>query len=52
MANERYNSWLIDEGAARQIAYGSLGRALLTATILTIIGVIVVWALFVLLATA
>lgn len=52
MANERYNSWLIDEGSTRQIVYGSLGRTLLTATLLTIIGVIVVWALFLLLATA
>ncbi|MGE5617326.1 MAG: hypothetical protein ACM3UX_00155 [Candidatus Woesearchaeota archaeon] len=52
MANERYNSWLIDEGATRQITYRSLGRTLLTATVLTIIGVVVVWALFLLLATA
>jgi hypothetical protein len=52
VANERYNSWLIDEGATRQIAYGSLRRTLLTAALLTIIGVVVVWALFLLLATA
>jgi hypothetical protein len=52
VANERYNSWLIDEGATRQITYDSLGRALLTATLLTVIGVIGVWALFLLLATA
>ncbi len=52
MANERYNSWLIDEGATRQVVYGSLARTLLTATLLTVIGVLVVWALFVLLASA
>ena len=52
MANERYTSWLIDEGSTRQIVYGSLGRTLLTATLLTLIGVLVVWALFVLLASA
>ena len=52
VANERYNSWLIDEGATRQIVYGSLGRTLLTATLLTIVGVLVVWALFLLLASA
>lgn len=52
VANERYNSWLIDEGATRQVVYGSLGRTLLTAALLTLIGVLVVWALFVLLASA
>jgi hypothetical protein len=52
VANERYNSWLIDEGSTRQITYGSVWRTLLTATLLTIVGVLVVWALFVLLATA
>jgi hypothetical protein len=52
VANERYNSWLIDEGTTRQITWESLGRTLLTAAVLTVIGVLVVWALFLLLATA
>jgi hypothetical protein len=52
VANERYNSWLIDEGETRPIGAGSIGRMLLTAILLTIIGVVVVWALFLLLATA
>jgi hypothetical protein len=52
VANERYSSWLIDEGETRRIDVGSLPRVLLTAALLTMIGVLVVWALFLLLATA
>ncbi len=52
MANERFNSWLIDEGETRQVRIGSLTRTLLTAVLLTVIGVLVVWAMFLLLATA
>ena len=52
MANERFNSWLIDEGESRPIGAGSLSRLLLTAVLLTIIGVLVIWALFLLLASA
>jgi hypothetical protein len=52
MANERFNSWLIDEGATRPIGVRSLTRMLLTGVLLSIIGVLVVWALFLLLATA
>ena len=33
VANERYSSWLIDEGVTRQITYDSLGRSLLTAAL-------------------
>jgi hypothetical protein len=52
MANERFNSWLIDEGETRQVGIRSLTRTLLTAVVLTVIGVLVVWAFFLLLATA
>jgi hypothetical protein len=52
VANERFNSWLIDEGETRQVGTGSLTRTLLTAVLLTVIGVIVVWAMFLLLASA
>jgi hypothetical protein len=52
MANERFNSWLIDEGEGRPIGVRSAGRMLLTAVLLTIVGVLVVWALFLLLASA
>ncbi|HLY47851.1 MAG TPA: hypothetical protein VKR21_01530 [Solirubrobacteraceae bacterium] len=52
MANERFNSWLIDEGDTRPIGVRSLSRMLLTAVLLTIIGVVVVWAAFLLLASA
>ena len=52
MANERFNSWLINEGDARQVGIRSLTRTLLTAALLTVIGVLVVWAFFLLLATA
>ncbi len=52
MANERFNSWLIDEGDTRPLGMRSLSRMLLTAVLLTIIGVLVVWALFLLLASA
>lgn len=52
MANERFNSWLIDEGETRPIGARSLGRLVLTAILLTVIGVLVVWALFLLLASA
>jgi len=52
VANERFNSWLIDEGDTRPIGVRSLSRMLLTAVLLTIIGVVVVWAAFLLLASA
>lgn len=52
MANERFNSWLIDEGETRPIGVRSLTRMLLAAVLLTVIGVLVVWALFLLLASA
>lgn len=52
MANERFNSWLIDEGSTRQITYGPVGRTLLTAAVLTIIGVVAMWTLFLLLSIA
>jgi hypothetical protein len=52
VANERFNSWLIDEGKTRPIGVGSLSRMLLTGILLTIIGVVVVWAVFLLLASA
>ena len=52
MANERYNSWLIDEGSTRQVGIGSLTRTLLTAALFTVIGVLVVWAMFLLMASA
>lgn len=52
MANERFNSWLIDEGETRQVGIGSLTRTMLLAVLFTLIGVVVVWALFLLLATA
>lgn len=52
MANERYNSWLIDDGGTGPFNSGSLARTLLTGALLTVIGVIVVWAMFLLLATA
>ena len=52
MANERFNSWLIDEGDTRQVGVRSLATTLLTAALLTVIGVLVVWAAFLLLATA
>jgi hypothetical protein len=52
VANERFNSWLIDEGDTRPIGVRSLTRMLLTAVLLTIIGVVVVWAAFLLLASA
>jgi hypothetical protein len=52
MANERFTSWLIDEGATREVGVGSLSRMLLTGALLTIVGAVVVWALFLLLASA
>jgi hypothetical protein len=52
MANEHFNSWLIDEGETRQVGVRSLTTTLMTAALLTVIGVIVVWAFFLLLATA
>jgi hypothetical protein len=52
MANERFNSWLIDEGDTRRVSFRSMTGMLLTAILLTIIGVLVVWALFLLLASA
>jgi hypothetical protein len=52
VANERFTSWLIDEGETRQVSFRSLTRTLLTAALLTAIGVLVVWAFFLLLATA
>jgi hypothetical protein len=52
VANEHYNSWLIDDGGTRPLRAGSLTRTLLTGALLTIIGVLVVWAMFLLLATA
>jgi hypothetical protein len=51
MANERFNSWLIDEGETRQIGVGSLARTLLTGVLLIVVGVLVVWAFFLLLAS-
>lgn len=51
MANERYNSWLIDEGESRQIVAVSVPRMLFTGTVLTLVGLVVVWALFLLVAT-
>ena len=52
MANERFNSWLIDEGETRPVGFRSLTGMLLRAALLTVIGVLVVWALFLLLASA
>jgi hypothetical protein len=52
MANERFNSWLIDEGETRSTGVGSVSRMLLAALLLTVIGVLVVWAMFLLLASA
>lgn len=52
MANERFNSWLIDEGEARPVSFRSLTGTLFTTALLTVIGVLVVWALFLLLASA
>ena len=52
MANERYNSWLIDEGETRPVGFRSLTRTLLTGTLFAIIGLLVVWAMFLLLASS
>lgn len=52
MANERFNSWLIDEGESRPVSFRSLTGTLFTTALLTLIGVLVVWALFLLLASA
>jgi hypothetical protein len=52
MANERFNSWLIDEGETRTVGFRSVSRMLLTGLLLTIIGALIVWAFFLLLATA
>ena len=52
MANERFNSWLIDEGETREIGFRSVTRMLLAGVLLTIIGALVVWAFFLLLASA
>jgi hypothetical protein len=52
VANERFNSWLIDEGETRGVEVRSIGRMVLAAVLLTVIGVLVVWALFLLLASA
>lgn len=52
MANERFNSWLIDEGDTRPVAIRSLSRMFLTGILLTVIGAVVVWAAFLLLASA
>jgi hypothetical protein len=52
MANERFNSWLIDEGETRSVGFRSMTRMLLTGLLLTIIGALIVWAFFLLLATA
>jgi hypothetical protein len=52
MANERYNSWLIDDRETRQFGLGSLTRTLLMAVLFTVIGALVVWAFFLLLASA
>ena len=50
MANERFNSWLIDEGETRPIGFRSLTGTVLTGVLLTIVGLLVVWAMFLLLA--
>jgi hypothetical protein len=52
VANERFNSWLIDEGETRPIGVRSVSRMVLTGILLTVIGLLVVWALFLLLASA
>jgi hypothetical protein len=52
VANERFNSWLIDEGETRPIGVQSLSGMLFTGALLTMIGVLVVWAMFLLLASA
>ena len=52
MANERFNSWLLDEGETRSLGFASLTGLLLTGALLTIIGVLVVWASFLLLASS
>jgi hypothetical protein len=52
VANERFNSWLIDEGETRSVGVRSVGRMVFAAVLLTLIGVLVVWALFLLLASA
>jgi hypothetical protein len=52
VANERFNSWLIDEGETRDVSLRSLSRTLLVGIVLTIIGALVVWAFFLLLASA
>lgn len=52
VANERFNSWLIDEGERRPIEAKSLSRMLFTALLLSAVGVLVVWALFLLLASS
>jgi hypothetical protein len=52
VANEHYSSWLIDGGGTSASSAGSLTRTLLTGALLTVIGVLVVWAMFLLLATA
>lgn len=52
VANERFNSWLIDEGESRSLGFRSVSRMLLTGLLLTIIGALIVWAFFLLLASA
>jgi hypothetical protein len=52
VANERFNSWLINEGEARPTGFRSVSQMLAAAALLTVIGVLVVWALFLLLASA
>jgi hypothetical protein len=52
VANERFNSWLIDEGETRDVTLRSLTRTLLAGAVLTIIGALLVWAFFLLLASA
>lgn len=52
MANERFNSWLIDEGETRDVTLRSLSRTLFWGVLLTVIGALVVWAFFLLLASA
>ena len=52
MANERFSSQLISEGTSGPSSFRSLSRTIIIGVVLTVVGVVLVWSLFLLLASA
>jgi hypothetical protein len=51
MANERFSSRLISEGTLGLGAFGTRSSTIVAGVVMTVVGVVVVWGLFVLLAS-